>query len=685
MARNITGDNNTKNSLSPLFKKLTKLFSGPIVNYNQQYQRAFRRNQLDKFASKFNSMAGFELRKTTYNPFDAMRTNLMANQNRGERYSDFDQMEFYPILASALDVYADEMTTHSELSPLLNIKCPNDEIKEIIKILFHDVLNIDSNLFGWCRTMCKYGDFFLYLDVDDTVGIKSVIGLPPEEIERLEGEDETNPNYVQFQWNSGGMTFENWQMAHFRILGNDKFAPYGTSVLDPARRIWRQLSMMEDAMMSFRIIRAPDRRLFKIDVSGIPPEDVEQYMQKVITQLKRHQVVDPDTGRVDLRYNPMSVEEDYYIPVRAGSLSDISSVAGQSNAMNVDDINYLKENLYAAIKIPKSYLTRGEGGDAKTNLSQLDVRFARTVLRLQRAIVAELEKIAMIHLYVLGYRGEDILSFKLELNNPSKIAQMQELEFWKVKFETNNAAKEAGFSSRWSAKHVLNLTEEEFVRNVYDKFYDKKINAALEGESGAGEGETPGAAPTGAGGTLGGLGGLGELGGEGEVPAETPAGPTPEGTPPAGETEAPAAPEAPKAPEAPAAPAAGGEESPLLITPAGRRGYNWDAIMNFDSGVKYENNKGQTTTTASKGKIYTPVTNDQRGGSGPRKKNMSSAGGKIETSNRAMNPSASDERRVARGLMETDSRETLYMLLEQRMNKINQEVKEISKKVESEE
>jgi hypothetical protein len=661
--------NNTKNNLSPLFKKLTKLFSGPIVNYNQQYQRAFRRNQLDKFASKFNSMAGFDLRKTTYNPFDAMRTNLMANQNRGERYSDFDQMEFYPILASALDIYADEMTTHSELSPLLHINCPNDEIKEIIKILFHDVLNIDSNLFGWCRTMCKYGDFFLYLDVDDTVGIKSVLGLPPEEVERLEGEDNTNPNYVQFQWNSGGMTFENWQISHFRILGNDKFAPYGTSVLDPARRIWRQLSMMEDAMMSYRIIRSPDRRVFKIDVSGIAPEDVEQFMQKTITQLKRHQVIDPDTGRVDLRYNPMSIEEDYYIPVRAGSLSSIENIQGQQNATAVEDINYLKENLYAAIKIPKSYLTRGEGGDAKTNLSQLDVRFARTILRLQRAIVAELEKIAMIHLYVLGYRGEDILSFKLELNNPSKIAQMQELEFWKTKFEVTNAAKESGFSSRWTAKNILNLTEEEFIRNQYDKFYDKKISAALEGEAGGSESE-PSSTSSGAGGTLGGLGGLGELGGEAEVPAETPAGPTPEGTPPAGETTPPAAPETPEKAAAPKE-----EESPLLIAPAGRRGYDWDKIMNYD---------GYTTTAASKGKWYEPVTNDQRSGSGPRKKNMASAAGSLETSTRGTFPGYTDMKRTAKGLMESDSRENLYSLLEAKMNRINKEVKDLSKKVDPE-
>lgn len=662
---------NPKNNLSPLFKKLTKLFSGPIVSYNQQYQRAFKRNQLDKFASKFNSLAGFDLKKTTYNPFDAMRTNLMANQNRGERYTDFEQMEFYPILASALDVYADEMTTHSELAPLLHINCHNEEIKEILKVFFHEIVNIDSNLFGWCRTMCKYGDFFLYLDVDDTVGIKSVIGLPPEEVERLEGEDETNPNYVQFQWNSGGMTFENWQLCHFRVLGNDKFAPYGTSVLDPARRIWRQLTMMEDAMMSYRIIRAPDRRVFKIDVSGIAPEDVEQFMQKTITQLKRHQVVDPDTGRVDLRYNPMSIEEDYYIPVRAGASSDITTLQGQTNATAVEDINYLKENLYAAIKIPKSYLTRGEGGDAKTNLSQLDVRFARTILRLQRAVVAELEKMAMIHLYILGYRGEDILSFDLKLNNPSKIAQMQELEFWKAKFEASTNAKGAGFSERWVSKNILAITEEEFIRNQYDKFYDKKMAAALEGEgaavtpeAGASAGELGGAL----GGSLGGEEGLG--GGETPEAAGTPP-ETPAGTPPAGET----------APPAGGGAAEAGEEEPLLVSPAGRRGYNWEAIHSFDG----KEDKVQRTP-GDNGKKYTPVRHtqgyDRRSTSGPRTKNMVSAGGKIEMSSRNLDPGMSDRQRTAKGIMsENISKESLYSLLEEKMNRINKEVEELDKKV----
>ena len=209
--------------------------------------------------------------------------------------------------------------------------------------------------------MCKYGDLFLYLDIEEQDGIRACIGLPPQEIERLEGEDETNPNYVQFQWNTGGMTFENWQMAHFRILGNDKHAPYGTSVLEPARRIWRQLTLLEDAMMAYRIVRAPERRVFKIDVGNIPPQDVEQYMQKVMTQMKRHQVVDPKTGRIDLRYNPLSIEEDYYIPVRGTSNTDIVNLPGGAMTATIEDVKYLRDKLFSALKIPQSYLTMGEG------------------------------------------------------------------------------------------------------------------------------------------------------------------------------------------------------------------------------------------------------------------------------------------------------------------------------------
>ena len=482
---------NPKNNQSALFKQLTRLLSGPLVNYRTQTSRKLSRVQLDKF--KFQSASGLNFKKSSYNPFEQLSTAIMANQLRAERYQDFEQMEYTPEIASALDIYADEMTTSSDLQPLLTIKCPNEEIKAVLSELYHTVLNIDFNLFGWSRTMCKYGDFFLYLDIDERLGVQSVVGLPTHEIERLEGEDKSNPKYVQFQWNSGGLTFENWQIAHFRILGNDKYAPYGTSVLEPARRIFRQLILLEDAMMSYRIVRAPERRVFYIDVGNVAPNDVEQYMQKVMTQMKRNQVVDSNTGRVDLRYNPMSTEEDYFIPVRGGVSSRIENLPGGTYTGDIDDVKYLRDKLFSALKVPASYLTNLEGADEdKTTLAQKDIRFARTIQRLQRSIITELEKVGIIHLYTLGYKGADLISFKLSLNNPSKLAELQELEHWKTKFDVAATATEGFFSRRWVADNIFNLSEEEFIRNQREMFFDRRLDAELEGVAEAVQGEAAG-------------------------------------------------------------------------------------------------------------------------------------------------------------------------------------------------
>ena len=360
---------NPHNPEYPLFKALTRLLSGPIVDRRKQNPRQLKRWQLNKY--KFASPGGLHFKKESYNPFDNMRSSAYQNLNRSERYIDFDQMEYMPEIASALDIYADEMTVSSPLQKLLTVNCPNEELKEVLNTLFYNVLNIEFNIFGWCRSMCKFGDLFLYLDIDENMGVQSVIGLPPNEIERLEGEDKTNPNYVQFQWNSGGLTFENWQIAQFRILGNDKYAPYGTSVLEPCRRIWRQLTLLEDAMMAYRIVRSPERRIFYIDVGGIPEKEIEQHMQRIVTQMKRNQVIDATTGRVDLRYNPMSIDEDYFIPVRGGSSNTrVESLPGGTYTGDVDDVKYLRDKLFSALKVPPSYLTQAEeGGEEKNHIS----------------------------------------------------------------------------------------------------------------------------------------------------------------------------------------------------------------------------------------------------------------------------------------------------------------------------
>ena len=494
---------NPRNQGSTLFKSLTRLFSGPLVNYRAEQARREKRWQMDRHSSRFRSASGQQFKRAAYDPFGNLSHPVMMNQSRIERYVDFDQMEYMPEIASALDIYADEMTTSSQLQPLLTIACPNEEIKAVLQSLYYNIMNIEFNLFGWCRTMCKFGDFFLYMDLDEELGVTNVLGLPTNELERLEGEDKTNPNYVQFQWNSAGMTFENWQVAHFRILGNDKFAPYGTSSLDAARRIWRQLVLLEDAMMAYRIVRAPDRRVFYIDVGNIAPQDVEQYVQKVISSMKRHQIVDASSGRVDLRYNPLSIEEDYFLPVRGGTQTKIENLSGGSYTGDIDDVKYLRDKLFSALKVPQAYLSRGEDSDEdKTTLAQKDIRFARTIQRLQRAVLTELEKIGIVHLYTLGFKGDDLVNFKLSLNNPSKIAELQELEHWKTKFDTAASATEGFFSKRWIANKMFNMSDEEFLRNQREMFYDKKFEASLEAIAEAAAAEAAGG--------LGGLEGLGD-------------------------------------------------------------------------------------------------------------------------------------------------------------------------------
>ena len=640
--------NNPRNPKSRLFRQLTKLFSGPIINYRSQTARKEKRKDLDKY--RFTSASGKQFKKTTYDPFENITANLMANQNRIERYADSDQMEYEPIIASALDIYADEMATSNAFQPLLTIDCPNEEIKGLLNNLYYNILNVEFNLFGWCRSMCKFGDHFLYLDIDQELGIRHVVGLPGSEIERLEGLDQNNPNYVQFQWNSGGLTFENWQVAHFRILGNDKFAPYGTSVLEASRRIFRQLNLLEDAVMAYRIVRSPERRIFYIDVGNIPPEDVEQFMQKAMTQMKRNQVVNSQTGQVDLRYNPLSIEEDYFIPVRGGASTKIESLAGGTYTGDIDDVKYLKDKLFAALKIPQSYLFRGEGSEEdKTTLAQKDIRFARTIQRLQRPVLTELEKMGIIHLYTLGYRSDDLISFKLSLSNPSKLAEMQELENWRTKFEVATGATEGFFSKRWVAKHIFNLSDEEFVRIQREMFHDRKYDAALEAAA-AGEG-------IGEEGEIGLGGGLGgELGMEPGEEAEI------EGEPPEGEVPVEEVPEE----EA---------ETAILAPPGKRDEENWYKLDRKDALGRPE-----TTTSKSKGKWYTPVTSDKRD-MGARKRSYRSKYSHEKGKNTKRNVFSGNLLSLSKGIYEQT--DTNYTSEEEKLFEVNQQVKNLITELES--
>lgn len=587
---------NTHNPSNLLYRALTKIFSGPLTQFHTQGPLKLKRQQLDKY--KFKSLSGQAFKKSTGNVFEYLYRFQRANVLRHERYMEFDEMDHLPEINAALNIYADEMTTSSPFQKMLHVECSNHQIKSLLEELFYNILNIEYNLFGWARSLCKYGDFFLYIDTDEKLGVKNAISLPQEQIERLEGQDPTNPNYVQFQWNSAGQTFEYWQVAHFRVSANDKFAPYGTSILDGARRISRQLQLLENNVMAYRIVRSPERRAYYIDVAGIPDKEVEQHMENIITNLKRNQVIDQDSGRVEERYNPWSIDEDIFIPVRGEkSGTRIEPLPGGQYTGDMDDVVYLQNKLLAALQIPRSYLiesiTSEGGGDNKTTLAQKDIRFARTIQRLQRFLIPELYKMAIIHLYILGFKRSDLKSFKLRLNNPSKIAELMELEHWKTKFEVASTANEGYFSKRWIATNILDMSDEDFERNTWEMFYDKYIESQLDSMSG----ETLGGDE----GDMGG-GGLGDIGSDSE--------------------------------------SAGKDEEDILLASPGNRN---DAY----------------TTPGSKGKAYTPETTDKRD-NGARTRSMKSKWANEFGMNTPRNvfKGASELKTMAKGIFE--DQKTIY-------------------------
>ena len=454
-----------------LFSRLTKLFrSGPVV-------RRKVKNQTEPTAS-----SAYEMFRRNVSDVYSSTVSAYGAYDRMSRYSDFSEMEATPEIASALDIYAEETASQDDTGRVLHVYSENRMVEELLSNLFDDVLNVNFNMPMWVRNLCKYGDFFLFNDVDPQHGILNAYPIPISEIEREEGYDPKDPMAVRFRWiTRGNVILENWQVTHFRLLGNDAFLPYGASVLESARRIWRQLILIEDAMLVYRIVRAPERRIFYIDVGNVPPEEIENYMQQAQTSLKRNKAVDQSTGRLDLRYNPLAVDDDYFIPVRGGeSGTKIDTLAGGQNAAAVEDVQYIQKKLFAALKVPKAYLGYDEDIGAKATLAQEDIRFSRTIARIQKVIISELNKMAMIHLYSHGFTDEDLLNFKLSLNNPSSVAQLQKLELIKTKFEIAGTAPEGAVDRNWIRKNILGLTDEEIKLIKKGRKDDKLEDAEVE-------------------------------------------------------------------------------------------------------------------------------------------------------------------------------------------------------------
>jgi hypothetical protein len=324
------------------------------------------------------------------------------------------------------------------------------------------------------------------MEIAEKFGVYNVIPFSAFNILREEGMDPKNPSYVRFKYDqaaaagygttSGGWAsyggsdakddsayyFENFEMAHFRLLSDLNYLPYGRSYLEPARKLFKQYVLMEDAMLIHRITRAPDRRLFYINIGSIPPNEVENYMTKMVSKLKKTPFVDEKTGQYNLKYNAMNMLEDYYIPVRGNdTTTKIDSVKGLEYD-GIKDVEYLREKLFAALKIPKAFMGYEKDLTGKATLAAEDIRFARTIERIQRILVSELTKIALVHLYTQGYEGEGLTNFELSLTTPSIIYDQERISLMKEKVELAKSIQESGLMpSDWIYDNVFHFSEDE--------------------------------------------------------------------------------------------------------------------------------------------------------------------------------------------------------------------------------
>jgi hypothetical protein len=391
--------------------------------------------------------------------------SMAYHQVRRELFRDYDAMDNDPIIASALDIYADESTTKNEYGDVLQIKSSNENVSAILHNLFYDVVNIEFNLWPWVRNLVKYGDFFLALEIAEGKGIVNVTPYSVYNTERLEGTDPMNQNYVKFKVELdrfGKKEYENYEMAHFRLLSDTNFLPYGKAMIENGRRVWKQLSLMEDAMLIHRIMRAPEKRVFKIDIGNINPQEVDNYMQKIINKMKKTPFVDKNSGDYNLKYNIQNLTEDFFLPVRGGdSGTAIENLAGLEYAA-VEDIDYLKAKLFAALKVPKAYLSYDENVNGKATLAAEDVRFARTIERIQRTIVSELYKIAIVHLAGQGIDDSEMTNFQLTLTNSSTIYEQEKVNLWSEKVRLATDIKGMNMlSTDWVYHNIFSMSEDE--------------------------------------------------------------------------------------------------------------------------------------------------------------------------------------------------------------------------------
>ena len=472
-----------------IFKRLQRLFSTDVIIRNDggNQIKVMDTNTVQQ-SGEFATNSLIDRFNRIYSPNTTSLFGAQFNLNyrylRTQIYSDYDIMDTDAIVASALDIVAEECTLKNDMNEVLQIRSSNEDIQKTLYNLFYDILNIEFNLWAWIRQMCKYGDFFLKLEISEKFGVYNVIPMAAYHIERQEGYDKDNPFSVRFKYspdgfysggsgyysvagtdpqNSPGIYFDNYEIAHFRLLTDNNYLPYGRAYIEPARRLFKQYTLMEDAMLIHRISRSPDKRVFYLNVGSIPPNEVENFMQKTISTMKRTPFIDQETGQYNLKYNMQNLLEDFFIPVRGNDqTTKIDTLPGLQYAA-IEDVTYLRDKLFAALKVPKAFMGYEKDLTGKATLAAEDIRFARTVDRIQRITLSELYKIALIHLYTQGYTSDQLTNFELSLTTPSIIYDQERIALLKEKVDLAKSIQESKLlPTDWIYDNIFHLSQDQY-------------------------------------------------------------------------------------------------------------------------------------------------------------------------------------------------------------------------------
>lgn len=470
------------------FDRLERMFSTDIIVHNigGRSLKALDVNKIQQ-TGKLQTNALMDRFNRIYSNSNTSLYSRQANYNflalRPQLYSEYDAMDTDAIVASALDIIADESTLKDDLGDVLTIKSSNEDIQQILHNLFYDVLNIEFNLWMWIRNMCKYGDFFLKLEIAEKLGVYNVIPYSANQIERVESPVPDPDIKIKYKFHPDGLAahsygynrvpgndnsmknavvFDNYEVAHFRLLTEMNFLPYGRSYLEPARKLFKQYTLMEDAMLIHRIVRAPEKRVHYINIGSLPPNEVDGFMEKVISKLKRSPQTNED-GEYDLRANMTNILEDYFLPMRNGDQTTKIDTLPGLQWEGINDVEYLRDKLFAALKVPKAFMGYAEDLEGKSTLASQDIRFARTIERIQRIITSELYKIALVHLYAQGFRDEDLGNFELSLTTPSVVYEQEKINLLTEKVGLAQSILDAGIlPTDWIYEHILGLSSDQY-------------------------------------------------------------------------------------------------------------------------------------------------------------------------------------------------------------------------------